>query len=97
MMHYLRERGLFAFVTRYVEREQIPVPKLLLAFGILLVRPRIVLLGAQLTIYPGAISPRLWLPSKTSSEFSRWPAQKCTRLTAVSCVRTVPDPRDVAG
>lgn len=37
-MHFLKERGLFAFVKHYVEGERIPVQRLLLAFGILLVR-----------------------------------------------------------
>lgn len=38
MMHFLQERGLFAFVTRFVDHERIPIPTLLLAFNVLLVR-----------------------------------------------------------
>ncbi|SCV70312.1 BQ2448_1706 [Microbotryum intermedium] len=36
MLLYLKEKGLFNFVNRYVDQENIPIPKLLLVFGILL-------------------------------------------------------------
>lgn len=37
MIHYLKEAGLFAWVKRYVQVEGIPIPRLLLAFGVMLV------------------------------------------------------------
>ncbi|KAK4049202.1 NAD-dependent histone deacetylase sir2 [Microbotryomycetes sp. JL201] len=36
MVHYLKERGLFAFVRKYVQELDIPLPRLLLAFGVLI-------------------------------------------------------------
>ncbi|KAM0786525.1 hypothetical protein ACM66B_001983 [Microbotryomycetes sp. NB124-2] len=36
MIEYLKERGLFAFVKRYVQELDIPLPRLLLAFGVLI-------------------------------------------------------------
>lgn len=39
MQYFLKERGLFAFVKHYVDVEAIPIPKLLLAFGVAVVRP----------------------------------------------------------
>ncbi|SGY14936.1 BQ5605_C013g07172 [Microbotryum silenes-dioicae] len=36
MISYLKENGLFNFVDRYVDQENIPIPKLLLVFGILI-------------------------------------------------------------
>ncbi|GAA5982482.1 hypothetical protein JCM5350_000428, partial [Sporobolomyces pararoseus] len=36
MTEYLKERGLFAFVTEYVERRAIPIRTLLLAFGLMI-------------------------------------------------------------
>ncbi|SCZ87475.1 BZ3500_MvSof-1268-A1-R1_Chr2-2g04941 [Microbotryum saponariae] len=36
MISYLKENGLFNFVNRYVDQEHIPIPKLLLVFGILI-------------------------------------------------------------
>ncbi|KDE07434.1 hypothetical protein MVLG_02300 [Microbotryum lychnidis-dioicae p1A1 Lamole] len=36
MISYLKENGLFKFVDRYVDQENIPIPKLLLVFGILI-------------------------------------------------------------
>jgi hypothetical protein len=38
MIDYLKERGLFAFVQRFVNVEKISIPKLLLVFGVLIVR-----------------------------------------------------------
>ncbi|KAL8276995.1 hypothetical protein RQP46_010630 [Phenoliferia psychrophenolica] len=55
MMEYLKERGLFAFVTRYIDRERIPIPKLLLAFGVLL-PPVNLSLGDQLRLLKMACS-----------------------------------------
>lgn len=39
MTEYLKERGLFAFVNEYVNRKNIPIRTLLLAFGLMLVSP----------------------------------------------------------
>ncbi|ORY70638.1 DHS-like NAD/FAD-binding domain-containing protein [Leucosporidium creatinivorum] len=36
MISFLKERGLFAFVKHYVEVHQMPIPKVLLAFGVLI-------------------------------------------------------------
>lgn len=41
MISFLKERGLFAFVKHYVEVNQMPIPKLLLAFGVLIVSGRL--------------------------------------------------------
>lgn len=37
MTHFLKERGLFAFVSEYVDRRAIPIRTLLLAFGLMIV------------------------------------------------------------
>ncbi|KAK4055852.1 NAD-dependent histone deacetylase sir2 [Microbotryomycetes sp. JL221] len=36
MTHFLKERGLFAFVKRYVQELEMPLPRLLLSFGVLI-------------------------------------------------------------
>jgi hypothetical protein len=47
MISFLKERGLFAFVKHYVEVHQMPIPKLLLAFGVLIVSSRLPLDALQ--------------------------------------------------
>lgn len=50
MVSFLKERGLFAFVKHYVEVHKMPIPRVLLAFGVLLVSDQVSSQPLELTI-----------------------------------------------